>query len=112
MKLTPRMLQGMYYALKFCAPFNEYRLPDPHKVTFTVTRSSMTCGEYDTDPHQIKVSKVANADLNAVLQTMAHEMVHFALERKGAKDHAHHDSEFNALAAQVCDEWGWNFKEF
>lgn len=106
------MLQGMYYALKFCEPLSRYHLPDPFKVQFSVTRSSMTCGEYDTDPHQIKISKVANADLQAVFETMAHEMVHFALERKGAKDHANHDAEFNALAAEVCDTWNWNFKTF
>lgn len=106
------MLAAMYYALKCSDPFRELRLPDPHKVKFTVTRSRMAHGEYDTDPHQIMVSKVCNEDYDDVFQTVAHEMVHFACERKGSPDHANHCSEFNALAAKVCDAWGWNFKEF
>ena len=46
------------------------------------------------------------------INTLAHEMVHLCLERKGASDHADHDTDFNALAAKVCNAWGWDFRKF
>lgn len=112
MKLTPSILAGMYYALRATEPFPSYRLPHPSKIKFRVTRTTMSFGEYEPDPHTIRVSREACNNYNDALQTMAHEMTHMALERKGARDHANHDADFNALAAKVCDAWGWNFKEF
>jgi len=111
-RLTKHILEGMYYALRCAEPFSTFRLPHPSTVTFKVNRASMAFGDYEPDPHTIRISRECNKNLDSVFKTMAHEMVHLALERKGAKDHSNHDAEFNALGAKVCNAWGWNFKEF
>lgn len=102
----------MYEMLAVTRPFTRYKLPPSNKVTFELSRSKMLMGWYDGDPHTIAISTVLNDTYQKCLETMAHEMVHLALEKKGASDHSDHDSEFNALAADVCNAWGWDFKGF
>ena len=112
MKITPRYLATMYYMLAALPPFNRFKLPSEHEVDFKINRSSMLLGSYDVDPHLIIISRVACHDYKEVMETLAHEMVHLALEQRGASDHSDHDSAFNCLAAEVCTIWGWDFKEF
>lgn len=112
MNLQPQNLAAMYELLSGLPPFSKYDLPRWDKVEFAVTRSRMLMGSYDGDPHHICVSKTLCDTYQKALETMAHEMVHLALERKGSRDHSDHDSDFNALAADICNAWGWKFKEF
>lgn len=112
MKLMPQYLAAMYDLLAGVPPLSKYRLPRWDKVEFTVTRSRMLMGSYDGDPHHISVSSTHCDTYQKAFETMAHEMIHLALERGGSRDHSDHDSDFNALAADVCNAWGWNFKEF
>lgn len=93
-------------------PFDRFNLPADVNIEFRVNRSSMAKGLYEPDPHQISISKPEHKDYQDTLLTMAHEMVHLALERRGASDHSNHDCDFNALAAEVCDAWGWDFRSF
>jgi len=110
--MKARHIADMYHVLASLPPFTRYKLPSDAEVEFKLTRSKMLMGSYDVDPHTICVSTHLCTTYQSLFETMAHEMVHLALERKGASDHSNHDSEFNALAAEVCDAWGWNFKEF
>ncbi len=112
MKLLPQHLAAMYSLLAEVPPFSKHRLPRWDKVEFTVTRSRMLMGSYDGDPHHICVSSTYCDTYQKTLETVAHEMIHLVLERKGSRDHSDHDSDFNAMAADVCNLWGWNFKEF
>ena len=112
MKLTKRHLASMYNMLAIMPPFDRFKLASDARMEFVVNRASMSAGLYEPDPHTISISKINNKHYHDVLQTMAHEMVHLALERQGRPDHHNHCSEFNALGAEVCDLWGWNFKEF
>jgi hypothetical protein len=47
-----------------------------------------------------------------VIETMGHEMVHLALERKGEETHANHGAKFLILAEKVCTEFGWKLEDF
>lgn len=112
MKLTPRHLAAIYSMLAALPPFDRYKLASDAKIEFRVTRADMSMGLYEPDPHTISISKPHHEYYKDVVKTMAHEMVHLALERQGKPNHSNHCSDFNALAAEVCNLWGWNFKEF
>lgn len=112
MNLTGTQLESMYCCLAACPPFSKLKLPPVERIDFDVSRSRMLMGSYDGDPHTISVSKTICTTIQEAFETVAHEMVHLALERAGSRNHADHDSDFNALAAKVCDAWGWDFKEF
>ena len=112
MKLTRRHCAGMYSMLAAMPPFDRFDLPTDARIEFRVNRAGMHKGMYEPDPHTISISKETHDTYHDVLQTMAHEMAHLALERQGRPNHSNHCSEFNALAAQICNIWGWNFKEF
>lgn len=102
----------MYSMLAAMPPFDRYNLPSDARVEFSIYRSAMHKGSYEPDPHTIKISKPEHKDYQDVLLTMAHEMVHMALEIRGEREHACHGAAFNALGAEVCNAWNWNFKEF
>lgn len=112
MKLTRQHLATMYYMLAAMPPFTRYKLPSDAKIDFKINRSKMLCGSYEVDPHTITISRVLCHTYQQVLETLAHEMVHLALEQRGASDHSDHDVAFNNLAAEVCTLWGWNFPKF
>lgn len=112
MKLSRKHLSSMYNMLVVLPPFDRYKMAKDVRIDFKITHSDMSQGLYEPDPHTISISKIHNKGYNDVLQTLAHEMVHLALEVAGSPHHHNHCSEFNALAAEVCNEWGWNFKEF
>ena len=112
MKITRLALQNMYDCLAVLPPFDRFTLPLSHSIEFRVNQSKMAKGLYEPDPHQISISRIQHDSYGDVLMTLAHEMVHLALERRGASDHSNHDADFNKLGAEVCDFWGWNFKEF
>lgn len=112
MKLTQRHLQAIYSMLAAMPPFDRYHLPSDAVIQFKVNRSAMAKGTYEPDPHTITVSKPEHADYQDVVHTVAHEMCHLALERRGERTHADHCSAFNALGAEVCNLWNWDFKTF
>lgn len=112
MKLTRHMLAQVYSMLAAMPPFDRFNLPSDASIQFKVNRSGMAKGTYEPDPNTITISKPEHKDYQDVVGTVAHEIVHLALERRGSRDHSNHDAEFNALAAEVCNLWNWNFKEF
>lgn len=103
---------AMYEMLASLPPFSRCNCPLSVNVNFETNGSTMLQGSYDVDPHTITLSTKLNKTYQQALETMAHEMVHLCLERKGASDHADHDTDFNALAAKVCNAWGWDFRKF
>lgn len=112
MKLTQRHLQAIYSMLVALPPFDRFNLPSDAIVQFKVNRSRMTKGLYEPDPHTISVSRQEHKDYQDVVHTVAHEMCHLALERIGEGDHSDHGAAFNALAAECCNLWNWDFKTF
>lgn len=45
--------------------------------------------------------------MDKLMQVMAHEMIHVALEQNAASDHSEHDEHFNSLARIIEQEMGW-----
>lgn len=112
MRITPADLENCYRFLVTLKPFNDWQLPDPIKIDFIVNRSEQVQGEYDTDPHTIKVSSYFCTTWNDVIETVAHEMVHLACEKAGHYKHADHDPQFRRLARKVCKTFGWPMEGF
>ena len=112
MKLTQRHLAAIYSMLAAMPPFDRYSLPSDAVVQFKVNRSGQAKGTYEPDPYLITVSKSEHADYQDVVHTVAHEMVHLALDRVGEEHHANHGAQFNRLGAECCNLWNWDFKAF
>lgn len=112
MKLTALDLVCAYNYLNSHPPFTKWNLPSHDRIRFVVKRSLMQMGEYDVDPHTIIVSSKTNENLQQVLETVAHEMVHMACEIKDYYKHPDHDYHFQRLAKQVCRQFGWPIKDF
>jgi len=112
MKLTPAQVQLAYDFLRSHPPFNKWRLPESQGVILKVMNSDMCFGDYEPDPHTIRVSKTHCEHFMHVMETVAHEMVHLAAEKMGHHNHAEHDETFKTLAKEVCGLWGWKEATF
>lgn len=111
LKLTAKQCCAMYTYLCSLPPFSKWKMPDPYRISFKVSTSTMTCGMYEPDPHRITISKASNAGYDEALRTMAHEMLHCHLERTHGL-HETHDENFWKHAAMITDSMGWDLKEF
>ena len=105
-------LEETYVYLAGLPPFSKWKLPRSTEIAFEVNRSQQMQGEYDTDPHTIKVSSYFCKTWTDVLETVAHEMVHLHLEKSGHYSHADHGKAFKRCAAQVCKSFGWDKETF
>ncbi len=112
MKITSDDLSKIYDLLVVLPPFKSLNLPCSATVAFEVNRSRMMQGEYDGDPHTIKVSSFFCETWNDVIETVAHEMVHLVCERSGHHNHPDHDKQFRKLAREVCKQFGWKVESF
>ena len=112
MKPTADDLRAAYEYLQTLKPFDGWKIPPSVKIYFKVNKSRMLAGEYDTDPHTIKVSSYCCQTQQATLETMAHEMVHLHLEKSKHYKHARHGKQFKACAKAVCKQFGWDVKTF
>ena len=112
MKLTETQLRAIYVMLTCCPPFSRWKLPDEYRLKFKVTRSDMHMGMYEPDPHRLAISAPQHTGLAAVVETMAHELIHLKLEREGRQGHADHGPQFKAHASEVCKAWGFDESTF
>lgn len=112
MKPCENDLVAAYEYLARIKPFSSWKLPVSNAVEFEINRSQMLQGEYSPDPHTIKVSSEHCKTHQAVLETVAHEMVHLHLERAGGYGHLDHDKDFQKCAKAVCKAFGWKTKGF
>jgi len=123
--LTPAILEATYELLRTAPPFNKWKLPHADSVEFHVkTLPSDRVADYWynkclSDPpniHIIRICAVSHPTIFAVLESMAHEIVH--LHQRTNLDHAvkrrsaAHGAKFKRLAAQVCKRLGFNPETF
>lgn len=111
MNLHPAQVQHLYDTLRVLPPFSKWKLPLSQGIIIKVIRSKEVMGDYEPDPHTLRVSSVMCQDMLQVLETVAHEMVHLSLDREGL-DHSNHDDHFKARASEVCKAWGWKPETF
>jgi hypothetical protein len=105
MIVTERSMRAAYRYLKDSV-FNDVPLPSVNSVSFHRTRLKGYLGYYTFPPHKISIS-AKHTSYCHLLQTMAHEMIHAALEQNGAHGHEEHNAPFTALADAVCVDMGW-----
>ena len=107
MKLTPALLEATYNFLCETPPFRKWRLlPDGSKVSFTVVKDKKVRG-YQRG-RVIGISEGCIGRVDALIATMAHEMIHLYQAEKKTATRAEHNAEFNRLAKIVCRHHGYD----
>ena len=118
-QITSGHLIKTYELLLLCAPFSSWELPPSPKVEFVVLDVRSFYGDYlflEGGLHRIRISSEKNGQLGTLIKTMAHEMCHLKQELAGkmpkTKSGNQHNKFFNGLCQKVCDEFGYDIKEF
>ena len=101
--VTPHTMRACYDFLRVVA-FEGCKLPK--SVRFVAKPLRDKHGLYEYPPHVISLDTGIRS-LVKMMQVMAHEMCHVALEKTGYCDHDKHDHHFKALANIICAEMGW-----
>ena len=110
--LTKQNLRKIYACYAKLPPFNEYRMPAPHKVTFQIINDADTFGWFINDPARIQISKTLCTNWDLISQTMLHEMIHCMLWYNYHNDFDQHKDKFNKFALRVCDIYKFNIEDF
>lgn len=105
MIVTAENMRAAYEFLR-AVSFKGLRLPAAKKVTFCPKRLKGYHGFY-VYPDHLVVIHTGTETITRMVQIMAHEMCHAALEQNAACDHSEHDEHFNALARIIELEMGW-----
>ena len=112
MKLvTPQTVQAVYEMLICLPPFNRWNLPPSKQVGFEVHKDPTCLGEYEPEPHVIRISEAKNGHLDTVVKTVAHEIIHMRLYLKRSKSWDKHDNQFNELSHKIAITLGFDPKE-
>lgn len=110
MDITHRQVRAAYEFLRQCPPFNQWGLPPAEALRFGTFKSRDSQADYTPKQGRIRVSRNRVATADRLLVTVAHEMVHLTQELMGSRDT--HNAMFYALAADVCEQLGFDPKEF
>jgi len=103
--VTPENMRAAYEFLqKVC--FQDIRIPSSEKITFKVRKLKSYHGLYEYPKHIVTINSETRS-ITHMVQIMAHEMIHVALEQNAASDHYRHDANFEALARVIEHEMGW-----
>lgn len=107
--LTPEILAAAYEYLRATPPFNRWKLPSATHIKFIATKAAKTAGHcevLDSGKICVAVSDTLHGHSQAVLTTMAHEMVHvwqFLNGKPGT-----HGAIFKQKAEQICRKHGFD----
>lgn len=104
-------LTAGYELLRGTKPFKRWKLPPARELNFRVSQGDLYAWYVHNDK-ELSVSQRKNHRLSSMLQSMAHEMVHLYLARKGVKHWDKHGAEFNRLARSVCKHHGFEEATF
>jgi hypothetical protein len=112
MKLvTPQTVQAIYEMLIQVPPFNRWDLPPSKDVNFEVNNDPSCYGEYEPDPHTIRISSARLSFIDHIIRTTAHELIHMRLYIKNSKSWDKHDKVFKTLSHRVATQLGYDPKE-
>ena len=109
--LTKQNLRKIYKLCASLPPFNEYQMPQPHKIQFSVINTNEVMGYFHTEPMRIEIDKMCDSFLK-VFETMMHECIHVYLYKANYADYDQHNEKFKKLAKRICDIYNFNYKEF
>jgi hypothetical protein len=109
--LTKQNLRKIYRLCASLPPFNEYPMPQPHKISFSVINTNEVFGYFHTEPMRIEIDKMCDT-WDHIFQTMMHECIHVALYKSNHHDFDQHESKFNKIAKRICDMYKFDIKEF
>ena len=113
MKLTPIILEAAYGFLRDTPPFYRWGLPPEAEVTFRLGKVKWERGYYQWDKgHIIGISGVCVGWTDALVRTIAHEMIHLYQCVRKTDTRAEHNAEFRRLAKIVCRYHGFDPLEF
>jgi len=103
--VTPVSMRAAYKFLREVS-FSGVKLPPPSKVRFRAKKLKKYHGIYEYPQHVVTIN-TETTSITQLLQIMAHEMIHVALEQNAVSDHSEHDSNFKSLAGIIEFEMGW-----
>jgi hypothetical protein len=109
--LTKQNLRKIYKLCASLPPFNEYPMPQPHKISFSVINTNEVFGYFHTEPMRIEIDKMCDT-WDHIFQTMMHECIHVALYKSNHHDFDQHELKFNKIAKRICDMYKFDIKEF
>lgn len=112
LRISPDMLDRAYDYLSASRPFRAWRLPPADEVEFHVTRHADVIGTCQQVGSRwiISISEAKVGTTHLLMQTMAHEMIHVYLQRKGIR--RDHGADFIRCARRVCRSHGFQIREF
>lgn len=110
--LTKQNLRKLYNCFITLPPFNEYKMPQGHKVTFEVINDNEVFGWFINDPPRIIIDSIMNKTSQQLIETLLHEMIHLHLWYTKHNDFDQHDKKFKEIAKKVCKIYNYNLKEF
>lgn len=112
MHLHPHHLVAAYSYLLTTPPYHKWHLaallPHPDALIFKVSHHKGTMGLLAHYPLAISISCREVRTTDALLRTMAHEMIHLHLHLLGRADSSDHGAAFHRLALLVCRSHGWS----
>lgn len=110
--LTPERLAATYDYLRVWPPFSRWALPDSDAVRFRTTERKDVCGQFTPAPLEIMVSTALHWQIENLMKTVAHEMVHLHQHLRGTETRSQHNGEFKRLSYSICKRYGWDFGQF
>ena len=116
--LTPHVLETAYTYLRATQPFKGWHLPDADEVEFGVTRHRDRYADHTTyyhakgGGHVIRVSASSVKTTEALMQCLAHEMIHARIAILKTPARSDHGAVFKRLASRVCRVHGWELEKF
>jgi len=105
MLVNTHNMRACYDFLKSVS-FKGLRLPSSRNVTFVAKKLKGYHGFY-IYPDHIIVIDTCTPTIERLMQIMAHEMIHAALEQNAEADHGEHDDNFKSLGEIIENEMGW-----
>lgn len=105
MIVTPANMRAAYEFLRKVS-FKGIRLPASRRVNFAAKRLRTHHG-YAYYPEFGIDADTGTSCMTRLIQIIAHEMIHLALEQNAASNHEFHDENFQALARIIEHEMGW-----
>ncbi len=117
MQITPEMMRGAYEYLRQTPPFNQWKLPPGREVKFFVMKTKRYQALYSryrhTNQHLIEVSGTRCSHTITLINLISHEMIHMYQALKGTEPPvAQHNAEYYELTKLVCEEHGFDPKNF